>query len=161
MNIRKQIDLRTKGGMYYSLIFVAIGLALIVFAVVGAIRKAEKLKTWQPAEATIQSIAKKGRSDYDVTLTFEENGRQHTAVMDDYFFTYRAGKTIPIVYDPADPTAVTSAGWLGYFSSGVIGLVGLAVLIRSGMPVYKYHILPKLKKRREETEKDTAAPWEL
>ena len=161
MSIRKTIDLRTKAGRNYSLILAAVGLALLVFAVLGAVRKSEKLKTWLPAEATIQSIEKKGRSNYDVTLAFEENGRQHTAVMNEYVFTYRVGKTIPIVYDPADPTAVTSAGWPGYFSSGVMGLIGLIVLVRCGIPVYKYHILPKLNKRREETEKDTAAPWEL
>ena len=61
------------------------------------------------------------------TVAYSVDGKSYTAELDTGSSSYRVGKTIPVLYDPGDPTLVHSGGGIGLYlmivSAAILALV--------------------------------------
>lgn len=109
-----------------SLIAIAIGVYLVFFQQRGLVK----------TEAEIVSIVEIP-SDFpdedpghEVTVTYTVDGKTYTEKLDYYDGSYKVGKTIKIMYDPADPSVVHGGAGYGIVIL-CIGIVILAVTVFS------------------------------
>lgn len=75
------------------------------------------------------------------TVEFTVDGKTYTGELDESSSAYKIGKTIPILYDPSDPTVVHGGGGAGVYLM-IVGIIIVAVILVSSIGT---------KRRRAET----------
>ncbi len=144
------------------LIFLAVGLLMLVLAVVLGVRKAEKLKSWVRVDAEIIAHSGGGDGPSYTIVQYEANDGLRTAVLNSYSSLNTVGGTTPVFYDPNKPSEVTEGGLMAWIASAILGFLGLGFTGFSGFLLFRSGILPALRARRArpEKQKDRPAPWE-
>lgn len=71
-------------------------------------------------------------TSYSATVEYTVNGKAYTARLDQSSASYRVGKTVPVFYDPNDPSVVHAGSSLGLIlmivSTAVFALVVIAAI---------------------------------
>ena len=97
---------------------------------------------------TIVSLREDSSDDstvYFPTVEYTVDGKTYTGELDTGSGSYKVGKTIPVLYDPNDPSVVHDGSGVGIYFM-VVGAVMLAVLVWS--TVQKKRGLQQLKEQR-------------
>ena len=136
----------------FKLRYLALVLALIVIGV-GVCQTFFTGQGYVKSEATIVSIEENDLStpddtQYDVTVRFIVDGKEYSGLLGTYSPSYKVGKTVPIKYDPNDPSKFQDASSMMLIFM-LIGFVILAVVIVTW-------ILEKKNQKKLEQNRDTA-----
>lgn len=116
----------------YFALFIA-----VIAIVVGVYLTFFHSKGFVKTQATIVSIVEEPKifenddPTFTVTVDYVADGTHYTSTLDSYSPSYRVGKTIDVLYDPANP-AVVHGGSLGFGIYGIaVGVVIIVVVIVS------------------------------
>lgn len=110
-------------------VFVAAGIALIVMG----FNSVKLQKEYVPATAIVSSIVRIDDTDRsyhnEVYVKYTAEGRQYESVLGGMQSNWSVGDEIAVLYDPADPSTVVSAGsssTMMFISGGIAVVLGLA-----------------------------------
>lgn len=143
----------------FKLRYLALALALIVIGV-GVWQTFFTGQGYVKSEATIVSIEENDLStqddtQYDVTVRFTVDGKEYSGLLGTYSPSYKIGKTVPIKYDPNDPSRFQDASSMMAILM-LIGFVILAVVIVTWVKEKKNR--KKLEQIRDASNSVTYAP---
>lgn len=121
-------------------------LAVSVLFGVGAVasyrRTSQKMASWQRTSGTVVEIKSEERRDTDDDLQlmhasmirFSVHGRDAVTFQDPVWATracHTVGQHVPVLYDPADLTSATLAGWRSYGATIGFGVGAMVFLLIS------------------------------
>lgn len=109
-------------------------LALIVLAV-GVYVSFFQSRGFEKTEATIVDLAEDTDADNDTTyypiVEYTVDGTTYTEQLDQSSPSYKIGKTIPVLYNPVDPSVVHGGDGMGYYFIAVSALVLIVIIFSS------------------------------
>ena len=97
------------GGLCIPLAFCGLGKVLIKQGAAEKKRTADFL----PTDAVIESIERVGSDSHDVTISYAVDGQPYITEFNEYSSSYYVGKSLPILYNPAQPAEIIGAGRWG------------------------------------------------
>jgi len=112
--------------------FIPVGIVLIIF---GAILFGFKTDKYVKTTGTITSVTEgfyddeQNQQQYDVDFSFDVDGVQHVGTFAGMTGSYKAGDSITVYYDPADPSKTASAKMGSFLPPIMIGVGVLAIAV--------------------------------
>ncbi len=110
-------------------LFVAAGIALIVMG----FNSVKLRKEYVPATAVVSNIVRIDDTERsyhnDVYVKYTADGRQYESVLGGVQSNWSVGDEVAVLYDPADPSVVVSAGQsstMMFMTGGIAIVLGLA-----------------------------------
>ncbi len=110
-------------------LFVAAGIALIVMG----FNSVKLRKEYVPATAVVSNIVRIDDTERsyhnDVYVKYTADGRQYESVLGGVQSNWSVGDEVAVLYDPADPSVVVSAGQsstMMFITGGIAIVLGLA-----------------------------------
>ena len=123
--------------------FIPLGVILIIF---GAVLLGFKTDNFEKAVGTVTDVkslgyeivdGEQGQEQFEVSFTYNADGKEYNSTFEGYFGDLKAGDSIDVYYDPADPTRIAnskSGGTIGVIMivAGVVALIaGVLLTIRA------------------------------
>ena len=124
-----KIDFRSKSGRTLMLVMTVLGLIMIAVGASSVLRTERELDALTRTDAVIVALDTKGPRPHKTTVEYEANGERYTATLENYYFTYKVGRRLPVAYDPEDPAAVQLAGFGRLLQEGLLGIIGLCFAV--------------------------------
>ena len=146
---KTKIDFYGKSGRNLFLAMGLLGLIMLAVGIASLLRTAGELRALTPTQGTIVALDTEGSRPHKTTVEYEADGKQYSATLENYYFTYKPGRRLPLAYDPADPARVQLTGFGRYLQEGVLGLAGLGFLLGSAYVLLRCQLRPWLRKRKE------------
>ena len=119
-----------------SFITALVILAAGVFMIIQGVKTAKNRKIFTPVTGTITRIYRvdDGGDDYhfDVFVKYTADGKEYESLLGEYNSSYREGAVLEIMYDPADPQTIISAGptqSVLMIVMGVVAILAAAVFV--------------------------------
>ncbi len=109
--------------------FVPLGIILIVFGIILLSFKTDSyLETVGKVTEVYETRNAENSQVYDVTFTFNVDGKEYTGVFDELTEEYKVGDDIKVFYNPEDPTQTTNSKLGGIIAPVMIGLGAVALV---------------------------------
>ena len=109
--------------------FVPLGVILIVFGIILLSFKTDSyLETVGKVTEVYETRNAENSQVYDVTFTFNVDGKEYTGVFGELTEEYKVGDDIKVFYNPEDPTQTTNSKLGGIIAPIMIGLGAVALV---------------------------------